>query len=85
MFDVVRNPQARRALLGRLVGPDDRTEWVVLLQDEASCPIEFFVVAHGSDSAVARRTVEDGLLVAGYAHEPIAVPGAWTRAWRVTP
>lgn len=85
MFDPRRHPNARRALLGRLVGPDDRTEWVVLLQDEASSPIEFFVAAHGADSALAARTVEDALLVAGYAHEPIAVPGAWTRAWRVTP
>jgi hypothetical protein len=85
MFDLARHPHAKRALLGRLVGPDDRTEWVVLLQDEASSPIEFFVVAHGHDSALARRTVEDALLVAGYAHEPAAVPGAWTRAWRVSP
>jgi hypothetical protein len=58
---------------------------VALLQDDQSSPLEFFVVAHEADSATATRAVEDALLIAGYKHERTAVPGAWTRAWKVTP
>jgi len=85
MFDMSRHSNARRALLGRLIGPNERSEWVVLLQDDASAPLEFFVVAHEGDSNFATSAVEDALLVAGYGHERTAVPGAWTRAWKVTP
>lgn len=85
MFGTPRNGNARRALLGQLVGPNDRSQWVVLLQDETSSPLEFFVVAHEGDSKLATNAVEDALLVAGYGHERTAVPGAWTRAWKVTP
>jgi hypothetical protein len=84
MFDARRHSNATRALLGRLVGPEDRSQWVVLLQDDQSSPLEFFVVAHEGDSAFARGAVEDALLIAGYKHEPTAVPGAWTRAWRIS-
>ena len=85
MFDARRHSNARRALLGRLVGPDNRSQWVALLQDDQSSPLELFVVAHEADSGTATRAVEDALLIAGYKHERTAVPGAWTRAWRVTP
>jgi hypothetical protein len=67
------------------VGPEDRCQWVVLLQDDKSSPLEFFVIAHGGDSSSATGAVEDALLIAGYRHERTAVPGAWTRAWRVIP
>ena len=85
MFDARRHSNARRALLGRLVGPDNRSQWVALLQDDQSSPLELFVVAHDADSSAATRAVEDALLIAGYEHEPTAVPGAWTKAWKVTP
>jgi hypothetical protein len=85
MFDARRHDNARRALLGRLVGPDNRSQWVALLQDDQSSPLEFFVVAHETDSSSAARAVEDALLIAGYKHETAAVPGAWTKAWKVTP
>jgi hypothetical protein len=85
MFDPRRHSNATRALLGRLVGPNDRSQWVVLLQDDASAPLELFVVAHDGDSNFATDAVEDALLVAGYGHERTAVPGAWTRAWKVSP
>jgi hypothetical protein len=85
MFDTRRHSTARRALLGRLAGPNDRSQWVVLLQDDASAPLEFFVVAHEGDSNLATSAVEDALLLAGYGHERTAVPGAWTRAWKVKP
>jgi hypothetical protein len=58
---------------------------VALLQDDQSSPLEFFVVAHETDSSSAARAVEDALLIAGYKHETAAVPGAWTKAWKVTP
>ena len=85
MFDARRHSNAKRALLGRLVGPDDRSQWVVLLQDDQASPLEFFVIAHEGDSSLATGAVEDAFLIAGYKHERTAVPGAWTRAWRVTP
>jgi hypothetical protein len=85
MFDSRRPGNARRVLLGHLVGPEDRSQWVVLLQDDESSPLEFFVIAYEGDSSVATGAVEDALLIAGYRHERTAVPGAWTRAWHVTP
>ena len=84
MFRIGLHGSATRVLLGRLVGPNDTVQWVVLVQDDSGAPIEFLVVAHGGRVDSATSAVEDGLLVAGYAHERAAVPGAWTRAWRIT-
>ena len=84
MFGSPRHEKATRVLLGRLVGPNERSQWVVLLEDDASSPLELFVVAHEGDSNLATNAVEDALFLAGYGHERTAVPGAWTRAWKVT-